>query len=461
MLWEGRAISTSHLIRSFAIAVLSCALGTTALGQDCAGGWENTPGNIGLASTVWSIGAARENTAIGPALYVGGQFSTAGGATAKSIARWDGASWSPVGTTGAVNGGTVYAIAIDETDGFVYVGGSFANMDNVTGTRNIAKWDGQTWATVGGGMSQSNTGMRSLVFFDGDLYAGGYLNEIGGVTAHKLAKWNGSTWSSLPGDPIGLTDHVQAMIVWNDGGDDALYIGGDFENVGGGTALDYIFKWNGSQLLSVGRGTNDDVEAMAVFNGELYIGGQFTEVYQADGTALAAEKVARWDGAMWHAVDTTMGTSLSTHVWSLATFDDGDGEALFAGGGFSSPYRNLAKFDGATWHEVTEGSGLNGYVYAMDVLDLGGGEVLYAGGTFTSNDGQVAQRITSLRPAHAVGTGDVNGDGLLDGRDIAAFVAEALNPTPSSALFCAADIVSDGALTLDDAEAMAIALLGS
>lgn len=405
------------------------------------------------------MAAARQSTSVGPALYVGGQFSTAGGVAAKNIAKWDGSSWSPVGT-GAENGGTVYAIAIDETDGFLYVGGSFSNMGGQTGTRNIAKWDGQNWATIGGGQTVSNTGVRSLAFFGGELYAGGYINEMGGVTAHKLAKWSGSAWSALPGDPIGTTDYVKAMQVWDDGEGDALYVGGQLNNVGGGTALDHIFKWNGSQLLSVGRGTNDDVEAMTVFNGDLYIGGQFTQVYQTDGTALAAEKVARWDGTMWHAVNTTMGTSLSTHVWALATFDDGSGEALFAGGGFTSPYRNIAKYDGTTWSEVTEGSGLNGYVYALDVLALGGGDVLYAGGTFTSNDGQVAQRITSLRPSHAVGTGDVNGDGLLDGRDIAAFVAEALDPMPGSAAFCTADIVSDGVLALDDAEALAAALLG-
>ena len=33
----------------------------------------------------------------GPALYVGGLFETIGGVAANNIAKWDGATWSPLG----------------------------------------------------------------------------------------------------------------------------------------------------------------------------------------------------------------------------------------------------------------------------------------------------------------------------------------------------------------------------
>src|SRR6185369_16906804 len=34
----------------------------------------------------------------GPALYAGGGFQTAGGVAANNVARWDGTTWSSVGT---------------------------------------------------------------------------------------------------------------------------------------------------------------------------------------------------------------------------------------------------------------------------------------------------------------------------------------------------------------------------
>jgi len=34
----------------------------------------------------------------GRGLYAGGWFTTAGGVSAERIAKWDGASWSPLGT---------------------------------------------------------------------------------------------------------------------------------------------------------------------------------------------------------------------------------------------------------------------------------------------------------------------------------------------------------------------------
>ena len=33
-----------------------------------------------------------------PALYAGGQFTTVGGVPAIGVARWDGISWSPLGS---------------------------------------------------------------------------------------------------------------------------------------------------------------------------------------------------------------------------------------------------------------------------------------------------------------------------------------------------------------------------
>ena len=87
-----------------------------ALGSDGAG-------NGALASTVDAIAV------LGTDLYVGGGFTNAAGIpTADFIARWNGSTWSALGSNGAGNGalnGLVQALVVSGND--LYVGGNFAN----------------------------------------------------------------------------------------------------------------------------------------------------------------------------------------------------------------------------------------------------------------------------------------------------------------------------------------------
>ena len=320
-----------------ALAVLAAAAWPAA--AQCDPNWQTAIGVPGPNSTVWCALAVDEASAIGPAVYAGGQFTTAGGTNAANIARWDGAAWSALGT-GTQSTGVPYALVAK--DGFLYAGGAFASMGGQPSTRGIAKWDGSGWSTVGGSMAQSNTGPRALVFWGNDLYCGGYQNDMGGVTLHKLGRWNGTVWAPLPGDPIGSTDNVLALAVYNDGGGSDLYVGGTFASAGGNAYNRNIFRWDGTSLTPLGRGADGAVEAFAVWNGELYVGGYFTHVYQSDNTEVAASKIARWDGASWHAVGTSGMTSGSGyHVWALNVFNAGAGDALYAGGSFTTA-------DGAT-----------------------------------------------------------------------------------------------------------------
>src|SRR5437016_5069875 len=57
---------------------------------------------------------------LGSDLYAGGEFTTAGGSAANRIAKWDGSSWSALGS--GMNG-TVVALALSGSD--LYAGGGF------------------------------------------------------------------------------------------------------------------------------------------------------------------------------------------------------------------------------------------------------------------------------------------------------------------------------------------------
>src|SRR5258705_538185 len=78
-------------------------------------------------------------------------------------------------------------------------GGSAAN--------SIAKWDGSSWSALGSGL---NGYAQALAVSGSDLYAGGNFTTAGGIAAKNIAKWDGSSWSALG---LGMNDTVGALAV--------------------------------------------------------------------------------------------------------------------------------------------------------------------------------------------------------------------------------------------------------
>ncbi|MFH0983184.1 MAG: hypothetical protein V2A79_16820, partial [Planctomycetota bacterium] len=300
------------------------------LADSCPPAW--TPGFEfpGMNSNVCALTVFDDGT--GPALYAGGGFTTAGGVTAKSIAKWNGTQWSALG--GGM-GGTwpyVYALTVfDDGNGpALYAGGAFTTAGGVTANR-IAKWNGTQWSPLGSGM---NNDVRALAVFDDGsgpaLYAGGNFTTAGGVPANYIAKWDAAliAWSALGS---GMNSSVMALTVFDDGTGPALYAGGYFTTAGGVPA-NSIAKWNGTQWSALGSGMNGLVSALTVFDDgtgpALSAGGDFST---AGG--VTANGIAKWNpGApgQWSALGGGMGGT-HPYVYALTVFDDGTGPALYAG----------------------------------------------------------------------------------------------------------------------------------
>ena len=353
----------------------------------------------------------------GPALYAGGDFTTAGQAAAGKIAKWDGVAWSNLGA-GIGDGpsyspATVCALAVydDGSGPALFAGGLFRESDGSPGN-NVAKWDGSSWSRLGSGIDVGGAVYSLATFDDGSglaLYAGGAFHGIGGGSAESIARWNGTSWSPL-GDGIRYTQHniftsgVCAMAVFDDGGGPALYAGGYFHTAGGAPAAS-IAKWDGSSWSPVGGGIvggtpafPDGISALTVFddgNGSaLYAGGSFG---QAGGVPAIA--IAKWDGVSWSAV----GGGIYGPVYAFSVLDDGGGPALYCGGLFTNVggivARDVVRWDGASWSAL--GSGINNqlsnFVRALASFDSGAGSSLFAGGSFTIAAGFASSRIASWR----------------------------------------------------------------
>ncbi|MCC6650790.1 MAG: T9SS type A sorting domain-containing protein [Candidatus Eisenbacteria bacterium] len=175
----------------------------------------------GVNSVVEEIQFA-DNGAGGFDVIVAGQFTTAGGAPANRIAKWNGAAWSTFGT-GLDN--IVDALWVDPRAGGgydVYVGGLFLNAGGLP-ARYVAKWDDVAWTEVGGGVNGS---VHALVKHAGVLYAGGNFTVVGADSAYGVAAWNGSAWSRLGRGVVGTGP--DAIVV----SDTSVYLSGLFTDVG-------------------------------------------------------------------------------------------------------------------------------------------------------------------------------------------------------------------------------------
>jgi hypothetical protein len=391
--------------------------------------WQPLGSRHGLNVAATAMAVFDDGT--GPALYVGGSFTTAGAHSANYIARWDGVDWSPLGSglSGPIFFSTmVSALCVfdDGTGKALYAGGSFSGAGGLPVT-GIAKWDGTSWSSLGSGLASSTfyayvNGMA--VYDDGTgaaLYVGGSFDSAGGQPASHIAKWNGSTWAPVGGGLIGWPT-IEPMCVHDDGSGPALYVGGVGATVGG-TPLHGLARWNGSSWSDVGGGlAGGDVYGLAVYDDgsgpSLFAAGAFTS---AGGTP--ANCVAKWNGAQWSAIGGGMSAQVFPKVRALAVIDDGSAPILCAAGHFVTAggvtVNSVAKWNGVQWSPMNGGlTGGDDFVFGETVRALcvfGGGPDgnanLYAAGVFTAAGGQASLDLAEWAGCGHPGARICAGDG--------------------------------------------------
>jgi hypothetical protein len=215
----------------------------------------------------------------GQDMYVGGSFTKAGDKWARYIARWDGAEWHALGGDGGLEGaggvnGGVNSIAVDRDT--VYVGGNFGrayNGDSFIRAKSIVKWDGENWHPIGSFGNLNPVIIISISVKDGIIYAAGQFPRVGDDPANKVVKWDGSEWLDISDELYPTYNYgLIYSLVENKG---RIYVGGRFDMAGDKT-VNHIAEWNGQEWLSLGSGVNRDVYALAADSSYLYAGGIFT-----------------------------------------------------------------------------------------------------------------------------------------------------------------------------------------
>ncbi|MBI5363919.1 MAG: hypothetical protein HZA53_12120 [Planctomycetes bacterium] len=176
-----------------------------------AGTWSTVggglPGTVTRALCVYDAGAGEE-------LYAAGTFEAS---TGRCIKRFDGVSWTDVGTNLRGYG---YAMAVYDAGAGpeLYLAGSQLNLDGFTAF-GLMKWNGTTWTPIAlpGGASSA---FAMALHDDGNglaLYVG---------TNAGVAQFDGVHWTVLPAS-------AAALASFDAGEGPALHLGGSFTSAGG------------------------------------------------------------------------------------------------------------------------------------------------------------------------------------------------------------------------------------
>ena len=347
-------------------------------------------------------------------LYAAGDFNSAGGVRANSIARWDG-RWLPLdeGLTGGFEEGFRYnasVLGIAGNESGLYAVGAF-NQAGDERAFHVAKWDAaaQSWAAVAdaGAHNGVNEGNLSAIAISGeDIYVAGDKMWIGGILANGIARWNGRRWSTLgSGVHDGVNGFINSIAIR---GDD-LYVGGYF-SFAGDTPANRIARWDGMNWSALGSGIGDSVDDI-VFSltlddkGNLYAGGFFDVAGD-----VPANSIARWDGVSW----STLGKGELNGIYQGYVFAlEASGNNLYVGGSFSlaggSGANNIAKWDGNRWSAFIvpmpggegEYNGVNGPVFAVAHK----GRDVYVGGSFDFAGGSAVNNIAKWNGSKWSGLG--------------------------------------------------------
>ena len=301
-------------------------------------------------------------------LYVCGTFDTAGGVPVSCIAKWDGISWSSVGSGIKLQRENQQPFVMCVYNNALYVGGTFDSVGGVAAT-NIAKWDGSSWSAVGAGLGIAGTsvysdtnGVYCLTVYSNKLIAGGYFNVASSLPVNNIAAWNGSTWSILGS---GVSGGVQAMSPYQND----LYASMSYSD-GAGHSTYFVSKWNGSSWTNIvaGPGTGTNYYGFLIklmpFNGELLGAGDFGIINNNDTFTTG---IATWNGSTW-----SQFLGLQYHRTQLSQSGDGIEEMinynnhLYIGGAFAqagaTQAANIAEYTCGT-NGISEIAKVNTSIY--------------------------------------------------------------------------------------------------
>lgn len=310
-------------------------------------GWSASPN-----STVYALAATSTS------VYVGGAFSSIGSSAHRGIARLSATSGALDTSFTATTAATVWSLALSPDASTVYAGGDFTSAySSATGTQSRSRL--AAFATANGAVTGWNPGADATVSAilpdpaTGTVYLGGSFTTLGG--AARVA--------------LGAVTAAGAVTGW----DPAIT----------GCHEPHLTKAVGGLAPCVPRTT-----ALAIDNGTLYAGGNFTYASGVSRHHAASFSLATGDLNAWNPV---VGNRLTDIVPTPS--------GIVLGGQFTSVGGIIR--DGLAVIDLTTGQADPGFVadvdgMVLDIVKTADGQGAYVGGDFTNVNGKDHRNLVKV-----------------------------------------------------------------
>lgn len=216
--------------------------------------------------------------------------------TNQFVEEWNGQGWTTLGSvTTGVFGGDALTDLLYLPNGDLVVCGDFSSMGGVA-VNNVARWDGASWSDLGSGL----TGVPLKLQLDpqGDLLVG-TAKTFTGPPSEGVARLDGGTWSPHLRGTLVVARQVAELAFLSDGRVAGV---GEFEDVGSGD-VSVVAIWDGQDWAIPGDAAtsllmpNPARAIVELPGGGLLVGG----AYVLDDNFLGIESwgIVEWDGSEW------------------------------------------------------------------------------------------------------------------------------------------------------------------
>jgi len=412
--------------------------------------------------------------------------------------EWNGTQWAQMTTFTGPAGLVDHPMAFDD----------LRNVTVLVGGDETWEWNGTQWTLRSQPMVSPGTNFFPALDYDivrqRTVLFGGLQTGLSPVGSNETWEWDGTTWTQrTPVDsPQGRYHHPLAYD--SPRGMSVLY--GGFSGING--LLRDTWEWDGTNWLlrsavsAPGYRANHGLAFDSLRNVTVMFGG-------FDGNPFPNGQTWEWDGTTW--TQRSPATSPAARVDFAMDYDaDRHVTVLFGGWNGQNPptlYGDTWEWDGSNWTQRSPAAAPSVRSLASMAYDIHLNHIVLHGGTSNPFDGGGALDETwtwdgtnwmQLTPPHSPGlrfgsdmafdvarnalvlyggfcacsphstweftggggSGDVNGDGSRNGRDIAAFVAILQAGGPPGEAFCAADMNQNGTVNAADVPLFVTAILG-
>lgn len=259
-----------------------------------------------LANGVWTgvsdenvVGIADDMLVWNGELYVVSNFWS----LPNKIMKFDGTNWTQVGGDVGQFGDNHSIATIDTFNNELYIAGRFADLET-SGANHIAKFNGNTWESVGFPTSGEENNLikgwiNDIVSHEGKLYVGGSIHDFTGSSTTdkpRLASYDGTSWTGYSFDENN-SGEIKSLLIH----EGVLYCGGEFAHWEQNEVANGVLIFNemdDNEFMTTGfynaDGSSNAVEDLAVINGSVYATGDFENF----GTSGVTVGIARFNGVL-------------------------------------------------------------------------------------------------------------------------------------------------------------------